>query len=363
MDRLFPLPAYRFMKAVWKYGGISRKGLRNLPQSLLKVILLEPLRWVELSYNRQVRAHELTADPVFILGYYRSGTSFLHEFLTRDERFGYHTNFQMIFPEIMLGSERFLSPLLDTICRLFDLQDPVHRIPMSFRYPGEEDGAMTASLNPRGAAWGWFFPKVMLEHYPKYVFFEDIPDAEIEAWTRDYIFLLKKISLACGGKPLVLKSPPHTARVKLLLSLFPKARFIFIHRDPYEVYVSNQRFWEVSSRIYALGSTDSVDFNKIILETYAGLMNRYLEDKVLIPKGQLIEVPYRELVQKPMATMRRIYATLQLGDFDQCAGNMKKYVEAQRDYVSLKHTLPLTEREAVTRKLEPFLRHWNYPLR
>lgn len=36
----------------------------------------------------------------------------------------------------------------------------------------------------------------------------------------------------------MLKSPAHTARVALLLQLFPEAQFVYIHRDPLTVYQS-----------------------------------------------------------------------------------------------------------------------------
>lgn len=40
-----------------------------------------------------------------------------------------------------------------------------------------------------------------------------------------------QVTLRCGGcKPLVIKSPTHTARVRLLLRLFPRARFVYLHR-------------------------------------------------------------------------------------------------------------------------------------
>ena len=362
MKRLFPLPLYAFIKMVYKNGGISLKGLRNVPAWMTKLILFEPLRWIELTYNKRIEQHSLTKDPVFVLGFYRSGTSFLHEFLSQDDRFGYHTNFQMILPDIMLGSEKVLVPFLNTICRIFNLQDPVHRIQMSFRYPGEEDGAMTTSLNPRGSALGWFFPKVMMEQFHKYVLFENIQESEMEGWKEDFIFLLKKVSLASKGKQLILKSPPHTARIKMLLSLFPNAKFIFIHRNPYDVYASNKRFWKVTNRIYALGSTRSVDFNNIILDTYAKIMQQYLLEKDLIPEGNLIEVPYQEFIKRPMEYMENIYETLQLNDFSYCKPIMQKYIEGQKTFIRLKHELPPEERLMVTQKLEPFLRHWNYPI-
>jgi hypothetical protein len=39
-------------------------------------------------------------------------------------------------------------------------------------------------------------------------------------------------------KPLLIKSPVHTARVRTWLKLFPGAKFIYIHRHPLEVFKS-----------------------------------------------------------------------------------------------------------------------------
>ncbi len=362
MKQLLPLPIITYCKMVFKYGGISLRGWRNVPAWMVKLILFEPLRWIELTYNSKVEQHQLSKDPVFILGYFRSGTSFLHQFLTQDDRFGYHTNFQMILPEMMLCSERIVSPFLDSICRLLNLRDPVHRIQMSFQYPGEEDAAMTSALNPRGADLGWLFPNVMMEQFNKYVLFENISKYDKEAWTEDFMFLIKKISLANKGKQLILKSPPQTARIRLLLSLFPDAKFIFIHRNPYDVYASNKNFWKVTNRIYALGSTSTVDFDTIILETYSKIMERYLRDRDLIPKDQLVEVRYEELIKDPLANMREIYSNLQLPDFEYCRANMETYIKGQKSYVRLKHELPAEQKLLVNRKLAPFMNAWNYPI-
>lgn len=362
MNKFFPLPLYTFLKITSKHGGITFKGLKNLPPWLIKTVLFEPLRWIELTYNKKIHQHIMTKDPIFILGFYRSGTSYLHHFLTQDDRLGYHTNFQMILPNIMLGSEKILTPFFDFMCRLFNLQDPVHRIQMSFQFPGEEDAAMTTALNSKGAQWGYFFPKIMIEHFQKYVLFENIPESEVESWKKDFVFLLKKISLANQGKQLVLKSPPNTARIKLLLSLFPKAKFIFIHRNPYEVYASNKRFWKVTNRIYALGNIQSVDINGVILHTYAGIMDRYLAEKDLIPDGQLIEIPYLDFIREPMKSMQKVYKKLHFDDFNYCENTMEKYVKGQKSYVRLKHELPQDEKDRVTEKCAPFIRHWGYPL-
>ena len=330
---------------------------------LIKTTMFEPLRWIELAmYNHKISQHIITKDPVFILGFYRSGTSYLHQFLIQDDRFGYHSNFQMILPEVMLTTEKILLPLFEFICRSFKIQDSVHRVPLSFRFPGEEDVTMTTSFNPKGAQWGFFFPNKMNEYFQKYVLFENIPASELEAWKQEFVFVLKKISLANHNKQLVLKSPPNTTRIKLLLSLFPDAKFIFIHRNPYEVYASNKRFWKVTQDKFALGGTRSLDVNAMILDTYSETMRRYFLEKDLVPEGRLVEIAYEDLIQKPLESMRKIYKTIRFDDFDFCENKMKSYIELQKNFASLEHKLPEDERKVVTEKLGPLIRHWNYPL-
>ena len=65
------------------------------------------------------------------------------------------------------------------------------------------------------------------------------PREEVARWGDALTMFLKKLTLR-HGRPLVLKSPPHTARIRLLLGLFPDARFVHIHRDPYEVFRSTR---------------------------------------------------------------------------------------------------------------------------
>lgn len=51
-------------------------------------------------------------------------------------------------------------------------------------------------------------------------------------WRRQEVILPKP-------KRLLLKSPCHTGRVRLLLKLFPDARFVYVHRHPLDVFLSS----------------------------------------------------------------------------------------------------------------------------
>jgi hypothetical protein len=363
MNQLFPLPLYTFLKIAANNGGFSVRKFKNITPWLIKTILFEPVRWAELAlYNQKIHQHTIQKHPLFILGYYRSGTSYLHQCLVQDDRFGYHTNFQMVLPEVMLTAEKTLLPVFEAVCRLFKITDSVHRVPLSFRFPGEEDATMTTSVDPRGGQWGYFLPGMMTKQFHKYVLFENVPASEVEAWKQSFVFLLKKISLANGQKQLVLKSPPNTARIKFLLSLFPNAKFIFIHRNPYEVYASNKRFWEVVQKQYALKTVRPDKVRTIILETYAQIMQRYLQEKTLVPLHQLTELAYDDFVQRPVESLRTAYAQLQLDDFGYCENKLKTFTGQQKHFVQLKHALPEDERKLVSEKLEHIIRHWDYPI-
>ena len=363
MKSLFPLPFFSFLKLAIKNGGISVQKLKNTFPWILKTIVFEPIRWLELAlFNRKISRHRLEKDPLFILGFYRSGTSYLHECFTQDDRLGYHNNFQMVLPEIMLSTEKMLLPVFEFVSRLFNLKDSVHRVPLSFRFPGEEDATMTTYLDPMGAQWGYFFPKMMEEQFQKFVLFENLTDSEFCTWKESFSYLINKISIANNNKQLVLKSPPNTARIRLLLSLYPKAKFIFIHRNPYQVYASNKRFWEVVQKVFALQGTKEVNVNEIILKTYSKIMQRYLDEKDSVPKGQLTELAYDHFIQDPVDSLKKAYSDLNLGDFSYCEEKMKSFTGRQKQFMPLKHALPEKERILVYKHLEPIIKHWNYDL-
>jgi hypothetical protein len=194
----------------------------------------------------------------------------------------------------------------------------------------------------------------------KYVLFENISRDEIQDWKKTYLYLLKKLSIANKSRQLVLKNPPNTARIKMLLSLFPNAKFIYIHRNPFEVYASNKRLLEMIGSTYMLGKSRSVNLGNIILETYSKMMTRYLNDKPLIPSGQLIEIQYETFIENPVDIMENIYYKLDLGDFSYCKQAMLTYAYKQKNYLSLKHHLTPDEQDAVSEKWKKFIEYYNY---
>jgi len=73
-----------------------------------------------------------------------------------------------------------------------------------------------------------------------------VSDKELGTWVLSFQKLIWKIKVRDTLKQkvrkmprqLVLKSPCHTGRVRLLLKIYPGAKFVFVHRNSYEVFSS-----------------------------------------------------------------------------------------------------------------------------
>ncbi len=177
-------------------------------------------RAVERRFGAAVAATRVEA-PVFILGHYRSGTTYLHELMSLDPRFSSPNRYQTFNPRTFPGTERWLAPLVE---------------PFMLPRRVQEDEVAYMVLSQLSPYMDWCFPRSR-SGYDRYLTFRDADPAEVAAWSAALVDFLKAVTLK-AGRPLILKSPPHTARVRLLLGLFPDARFVHIRRDPYAVFVS-----------------------------------------------------------------------------------------------------------------------------
>ena len=351
------LPFLRFLKIISRNGGLSAKAVLHTIPWFTKTILLEPIRWIEQAkYRKAVSSHEIVQDPVFILGHYRSGTTFLQRMFVRDKRFGYTSVFQTVLPEIMLTSERTLTPFLDWFSQTFRIRNPFHRIIMEWKeFTGEEDVGMTALLQYTGSQWGQLFPRSFQQYFEEYVLLQQ--HEQIEKWKQDYLYFLKKVSLQNKAKPLVLKNPPNTARIRVLLELFPKARFIHISRNPVEVFASTRNLWAVIDKNYRLGRKSEKSVDEIILYSYASIMDQYLAQKQLIPEKNLVEISYEDFIHDPVRSMRHIYERLDLFDFTFCEPAMQQFANQQKKYKKLDHQL---DNETLRLIEHNWARHINY---
>lgn len=159
---------------------------------------------------------------------------------------------------------------------------------------------------------------------------------------------------------LLLKNPMSTTRIPQLLELFPRARFVFIVRDPYEVFASTRRLFRTEIELLRLREAPGLDVDDHVVRSYRALLGAYLADRKLIPAGQLVEVRYEELERDPLGVVRQVYAGLDLGDPEPAMPGFRRYLDSvarcRRNEVRLDHA----DLERVSAGMGFALQEWGY---
>ncbi len=342
-----------FREHSWRKNYLNLKKLSYL---FFMSLILTPLSWREKRlFNKQVKQTEIKEDPIFIIGHWRSGTTHLHNLLIRNTNFTYVRNYQSIFaPCFLLPRVRRFARRLNKHIQL-DTR-PMDNIPFGTQEPWEDEFIL-AALTGRSPLIRTMFP----QHYAQKGY--DYNDAEkpedISIWYNHFLYLIRRLTYL-EDKQVLLKSPTHTARINRLLHIFPNAKFIFIVRNPYNVYKSNEILWNYA---YALSHFQPINNNNImeyIFSTYEHVHDKYLDEKVNIPDGNLIEVKYEELDSDPEAIVSRIYnkfnITFDRSEYKELIG----YLEEIKNYKKNIYTIDADLKNKIYDRWQKYFSHFDY---
>jgi hypothetical protein len=133
-------------------------------------------------------------------------------------------------------------------------------------------------------------------------------------------------------KRIVLKSPPHTARVKMLVEMFPEAKFIHIIRHPYDVFPSNLKLWRDAFSRSFLQPVSPNEIMEIVLSTYEQMYRNYHEEKSCIPESNLVEIRFEDLEKDPLKQLELIYDRLNLPGFKKFSISAAAYLSTLKSY-------------------------------
>ena len=282
----------------------------------------------ERRYQKLLANKPLEHDPLFILGHWRSGTTFVHNIFAQDKHFGHNTTYQTVFPHLMMFGQGFIKPIMN-----FFIPDhrPTDGMELTPDLPQEEEFALS-NTTPYSYYDFWYFPKRMLDYCDRYLTFEKISEAEKRAY-QDAFMKIVKISLwNTGGTQYLSKNPPHTGHVQALVEMFPDAKFIYLMRNPYTVFESTRSFFTQTIAPLKLQdvSDDQIEMNAI--EVYPRLYRAYQQQKKCIPEGHLYEVKFEDFEHDAYAVTKDIYEKLNLPGWEASEEAIRSYIESKRGY-------------------------------
>jgi hypothetical protein len=270
---------------------------------------------------------------VFIIGYYRSGTTYLITLFSKDPSKGYISNIEAYLPATFLGAPRITRWMISIS---LPEQRPMDNVVMTPDEPTEDEYSIGA-YEKYSIYNGFIFPR-NFKLYSRYNSFDGLPK-DLERWKKRWSWFNKKMAIRYDGRQIVYKNPTATFRIRHILEMYPNAKFVHIYRNPYHVFSSNVNYHREVFEIYALQTWDEQEMQETILENYREMYEKFDRDRHLIPEHNLVEVKYEEFLQDAMGHMKRIYATLQLDGYAEAEPFFQDYVDSQKDYRPNRHVL------------------------
>jgi omega-hydroxy-beta-dihydromenaquinone-9 sulfotransferase len=247
--------------------------------------------WFELNWRTQLERipHEPPADPVLIVGLWRSGTTLVHELVNACGGWTTPQTWQCFNPSTCF--------LTGAPAQTAAVKRPMDQGVIATAGPQEDEFALLL-LGEHSIYRGLVDPRRLLECGRESWSGDEGPLERWQAFVRGVA--------ASGDGRLLLKSPGHTFRIPLLRRLFPRGRFIWIGRHPGEMLASNIRMWSAMMRVYALWDCPSDMLECFLRETVracTGVLERCMQD---MTGEQMLWVDFEALQTDPERVLRQI---------------------------------------------------------
>jgi hypothetical protein len=304
------------------------------------------LRWDALRFLEnllRLRAAEkassvpppIIAQPIFVTGLPRSGTTFLHNLLIEDTANAVPRCWQTIHPGIAGDAEREAHSIrqVDRQLKMFRRLAPdfgaMH--PITATAP-QECSEITAHV----------FASLRFDtthHVPSYRAWLDNAGHR-EAYRFHRRFLQHLAGRGQAQQRWVLKCPDHVFALDAIREIYPDARFVFVHRDPMRVLASVARLTEVLRQPFTR-HLDRATVGRQVCDRWVDGAERVVAACKTLPQDRVLHIRYHELTGDPVGTVARLYATFGLqfdGAFEQ---RIKAYVAANPNggYGQLSHRI------------------------
>ncbi|MES2353783.1 MAG: sulfotransferase [Pseudomonadota bacterium] len=285
--------------------------------------------WFERNLALQDRlrpASPINAAPVFILGLWRSGTTYLHDLLGACPEMICPATWQCMSP----ATFRLRHPprASQVIAR------PMDKFAIGAFSPQEDEFALLALGIP--SVYRCFFDPRRLDEAAQWLkpdVWADLPDDWIEIW-RNFL------AGAADGRTgrLLLKSPSHMFRIRALLHAFPEAQYVWVVRDPEETFFSNRKMWSAMFQEYALWDWEASQLDEFLRQAFSSAAECLAYAIDVLPKNRLVVVDFNRLTNEPMETIKAINDRLRIGDWEKMQTTIRIAADEKVNYRKESHT-------------------------
>ncbi|PYV61951.1 MAG: hypothetical protein DMG95_10965 [Acidobacteria bacterium] len=279
-------------------------------QTLVPGTMFSAMAGVQKTISREHLVKANFRNAIVVLGYWRSGTTLLHELLCLDTRYTYPTTHACMNPHHFMMSEAAALARGGA-----SMHRPMDEMEVRSSSPQEDEFAFL-SLGARSPYEALLMPSILPDAL-KLTDPRDLSPKDEKRWRELFVNFLGGVSARGMGRPMILKSPTHGARVSTLRELLPEARYILIARDPMTNFESVVRMWKKMFESYAIGPMISDDqIREAVLQDRPRFEGKLTAGTADLPANRFAAIAYESLVANPLGVIEDLYGRLELGNFD-----------------------------------------------
>jgi len=267
------------------------------------------------------RSREIVA-PIFIVGGWRTGTTFLQRLLAEDPRLHALRPWELGAPWKAAGANeeeraRLAAGAQAAHDRLHLLNARLEQVHASGAALPEE---CVLAMGNDFRNWG-FLSTMRLTRYADWLARQ--PFGGAYAHYRDVLRMLSE----ADGRRFLLKAPAHTAELASLLEVFPDAVVVHLHRDVVETVASGTSLFATFRSTYS-DEVDGADVGGFQADQTVLWLERAcaLRDACAAEgRGTFVDVAYGDLVRHPLEVVRAILAAAGLDWSDALADALARH--------------------------------------
>ena len=242
------------------------------------------------------------ATPIIVSGLPRSGTTLLFDLLDTDKNQRSPLTWEIFNPLPLAKNEATKkAKMLKTNAQLAIIKSLVPDAndlhPLHANHP--EECQQITSISMRSIAYLYM---ARVPNYGNYLQSCNFDPAML--WHERFLQVLEQTNTP---NRWLLKDPTHVHHIPELLSTYPDAYFVFIHRNPTKTIPS---ICSLSSKITSAFSkhVDKKEIGRNLLDYWGHAIEKGVEDRVEIPNNRIFDIQFTDFISNPMEQIRRIYA-------------------------------------------------------
>jgi Sulfotransferase family len=283
--------------------------------------------------------HVPVQKPMFLIGFGRTGSTFLHHLLALDPQARAPRLWELTEPSPpprpeTYGTDPRIRRLEMHLSSRSIMMPDIHKIHESDARAPEEcqhmmwHGPHHITLGLRAPEyWQWL---------------RDLSLPQLQVLYKCYRLQVQHLQLFHRGEHWVSKSLTHAHFFPVLFQVFPDARIVRLHRDPCQVVPA------VASLVAQLQTpyTSRIDFHELgqlMLELFLDSMHRSMQIDKEVSSQHFIDVVFEDLTENPIRVVRDIYSRFGYSYTAQFEKELSKYL--QKDSISrqYKHVYTLEQ--------------------